>query len=63
MMIMEQLLVSEGIQKLIRGEMKDINVALIEKTAIKDGMTTILHDGLLKVLKGETTIEEINRVI
>jgi len=63
MMIMEQLLVSEGVQKLIRGEMKDINVALIEKTAIEDGMTTVLHDGLLKALRGETTIEEINRVI
>ena len=63
MMIMEQLLVSEGIQKLIRGEMKDINVAQIEQTAIKDGMMTILHDGLLKVLRGETTVEEINRVI
>lgn len=63
MMIMEQLMVSESIQKLIRGEMKDINVAQIEKAAIHDGMTTMLHDGLLKVLRGETTIEEINRVI
>ena len=63
MMIMEQLLVSEGIQKLIRGEMKDINVAEIERTAIQDGMITLLHDGLLKALRGETTIEEINRVI
>jgi type II secretory ATPase GspE/PulE/Tfp pilus assembly ATPase PilB-like protein len=26
-------------------------------------MTTMLHDGLLKALRGETTIEEINRVI
>lgn len=63
MMIMEQLLVTESIQKMIRGEMKDINVAEIERAAIHDGMTTMLHDGLLKVLRGETTIEEINRVI
>lgn len=63
MMIMEQLMVSESIQKLIRGEMKDINVAQIEKAAIRDGMTTMLHDGLLKALRGETTVEEINRVI
>lgn len=63
MMIMEQLVVSPNIQKLIRGEMKDIDVAAIEQAAIKDGMTTMLHDGLLKVLAGETTIEEINRVI
>lgn len=63
MMIMEQLRVSDSIQQLIRGEMKDINVAQIEQAAIHDGMTTMLHDGLLKVLRGETTIEEINRVI
>ena len=62
-MIMEQLMVTEGIQRLIRGDMKDINVAEIERTAIADGMTTMLHEGLLKVLNGETTLEEINRVI
>lgn len=62
-MLMEQLVVSENIQRLIRGDMKDINVAEIERAAISDGMTTMLHDGLLKALRGETTIEEINRVI
>lgn len=62
-MIMEQLVVSEGIQKLIRGDIKDIHIDEIEKAAINDGMTTLLHDGLLKALRGETTIEEINRVI
>lgn len=62
-MIMEQLVVSENIQKMIRGEMKDINVAAIERAAVADGMTTMLHDGLLKALRGETTIEEVNRVI
>ena len=33
-----------------------------EKTAQKQGMATMLQDGLLKVLRGETTLEEINRV-
>lgn len=62
-MIMEQLMVTEGIQKMIRGEMKDINVAEIERVAVADGMATMLHDGILKALAGETTIEEVNRVI
>ena len=62
-MIMEQLMVTEGIQKMIRGEMKDINVAEIERVAIADGMSTMLHDGILRALAGETTIEEVNRVI
>lgn len=62
-MIMEQLRVSGGIQKLIREDLKDIDIAEIEKVAIADGMMTMLHDGVLKALAGETTIEEINRVI
>ena len=63
MMIMEQLLVTEAIQKYIRGEVKDINVADIQSTAQREGMLTMMQDGLLRVLKGETTLEEINRVL
>lgn len=63
MMIMEQLMVTEGIQNMLRHDMKDINVTEIERTAVKDGMLTMLHDGVLKVLRGETTLDEINRVI
>lgn len=62
-MVMEQLMVTEGIARMIRGDIKDINVAEIQRVAVADGMMTMLHDGLLKVLRGETTIEEINRVI
>ncbi len=35
----------------------------IRNIAIQKGMTTMLEDGYAKVLKGETTIEEILRVI
>ncbi len=35
----------------------------IMKTAVANGMTTMLEDGIDKVLKGETTLEEILRVI
>ena len=34
----------------------------IERTAVDDGMTTMLHNGLGKVLKGETSPEEVLRV-
>ena len=61
--IMEQMLVTEAIQRFIRGEMKDIDVATIEKTAKSEGMVTMLQDGILRALRGETTLEEINRVI
>lgn len=63
MMIMEQLVVHESIQKYIRGEVKDINVADIQAAAQSEGMLTMMQDGLLKVLRGETTLEEINRVL
>jgi len=34
----------------------------IEKQAVKDGYTTMKQDGIIKVLNGETTIEEVQRV-
>lgn len=35
----------------------------IEKKAISEGMTTMFTDGMIKVLNGDTTIEEILRVM
>lgn len=62
-MIMEQLVVNDTIQKFIRGEIKDINVADIEAAAQQAGMLTMMQDAILKVLRGETTLEEINRAL
>lgn len=61
--IMEQLTVSEHIQQFIRGDVADINTDIIEKTAKSDGMLTLEQKGILAALRGETTIEEIGRVI
>lgn len=63
MMIYEQMLVDDEVQRFIRGDVHDINVKQIEETAKNQGMVTMLQDGLLKVLRGETTLEEINRVL
>ncbi len=63
MMIFEQMIIDDEVQKFIRGDVHDINVKQIEETAQKQGMVTMLQDGLLKVLRGETTLEEINRVL
>ena len=60
---MEQLVVSEDIQAYIRGDVADINTDAIEKTARAGGMLTLEQKGVLAVLKGETTLEEISRVI
>lgn len=61
--LMEQLIMSEEIARFISGEVKDVNAAAIAATAKRDGMITMLQKGVLKALAGETTLEEVNRVL
>lgn len=61
--IMEQMIVSENIQKFLRGDVADIHTDAIERQARADGMVTLLEAGVLAALRGETTLEEVNRVI
>ena len=61
--IMEQLVVSDDIQAFVRGDVTDINTKAIEKTAKDGGMLTLEQKGVLAALKGETTLEEVSRVI
>ena len=61
--IMEQMVVNEDIQAFIRGDVTDIDTEAIEATAKKHGMLTLEQKGVLAVLRGETTLEEISRVI
>lgn len=63
MVIMEQLVVSDEIQKFLRGDIADVHSEVIAKTAREQGMVTLLENGVLAALRGETTIDEINRVI
>lgn len=63
MVIMEQMVVGENIQKYLRGEIKDIHTEMIEQSAKEAGMVTLLQRGVLAALRGETTLEEVNRVI
>ena len=57
--IFEVIEVSKNIRKLIN---EKCDASTIWKEAVKEGMTTMLDDGLRKCLKGETTIEEVLRV-
>ena len=61
--LMEQMVVSEKIQGFIRGDVMDINTTAIEKAAKAGGMLTLEQKGLLLALSGETSLEEISRVI
>lgn len=61
--IMEQMLVTEEIQKYIRGEASEINTDAIERTAKQEGMLTLEQKGVLAALRGDTTLDEVSRVI
>lgn len=61
--IMEQMVVTENIQKFLRGDMNEIHPEVIEKEAKAGGMLTLTQEGVLAALRGETTLEEISRVI
>lgn len=61
--IMEQMVVDEEIQKFLRGDLADAHAETIEKTAKAQGMVTMIQSGVLRVLNGETTLEEIHRVL
>ncbi|MBB1562208.1 Flp pilus assembly complex ATPase component TadA [Candidatus Saccharibacteria bacterium] len=63
MPVMEQMVVTEEVQKFIRGDVQDIHTETIEAAAKKQGMVTLLQAGVLAALRGETTLEEVNRVI
>lgn len=61
--IMEQLVVDEEIQKFIRGDVEDVHPESIEKAAKSRGMLTLEQVGVLAALRGETTLDEVGRVI
>ncbi len=57
--VFEVLEVSEGIRSLI---MQKSSSDVIQAQAVREGMTTMLHDGIRKVLAGKTTLKEVLRV-
>jgi type IV pilus assembly protein PilB len=57
--IYEVLPVSESVQQLITG---NATSTTIQEEAVKEGMITMQTDGLIKALRGQTSIEEILRV-
>jgi type II secretory ATPase GspE/PulE/Tfp pilus assembly ATPase PilB-like protein len=61
--IMEQMVVNDSIQAFLRGDEASIHTEIIEATARKSGMVTLLECGVLAALRGETTLDEINQVI
>ena len=61
--VIEEMVVDEEIQKFLRGDVADVHAEVIQKAARAGGMVTLLENGILAALRGETTLDEINRVI
>ncbi len=56
--IYELLPVTKAIEKLMNGESGEIE---IQEFAVKQGMVTMQQDGILKVLEGVTTLDEVKK--
>lgn len=55
---------NQDIQAFLRGDIADANPENIEKAAKKSaGLITLVQAGTLAALRGETTLEEVNRAI
>jgi len=63
MAIREQLMMTPGVQQILRLPPNQVTTEMIQAKAVEDGMVTMLQDGLLKVIAGQTTLEEIYRVV
>ena len=61
--IMEQMVVNESVQKFLRGDIMEVHSEMIDQAARADGMVSLLEHGVLAALRGDTTLDEVNRVI
>ncbi len=61
--IREQLQMTPGVQQILRMPPNQITTEMLEQKAVEEGMITMLQDGVLKILRGETTLEEVYRVV
>jgi type II secretory ATPase GspE/PulE/Tfp pilus assembly ATPase PilB-like protein len=63
MAIREQFMMSDDMRTLLENHQASLTAQQIEAAAAKSGMRTMLQDGILKVCRGETTLEEVFRVV
>ncbi len=61
--IRELLTMTPNMQKLLTKPSHELTTDIIEEVAVNDGMLTMKQEGVLRVLRGETTFDEITRVL
>ena len=57
--IHELLIATEDIKRMVQ---KHATVEIMREQAMKEGMTTLLQDGILKAIKGFTDFKQVRRV-
>jgi len=63
MALREQFLMTGAIRELMESGQKSLSSLVIEEAAIKSGMLTMLQQGILQTIAGNTTIDEVYRVV
>jgi len=59
----EQLRMTPGVQQILKLPPNQVTTEMLEAKAVEEGMRTMLQDGILKVIAGLTTLEEVYRVV
>lgn len=59
----EQLAMTDELRTLLQTRTTHLSTQEIEKVAVRNGMLTMLQNGLFKIIAGETTVEEVFRVL
>jgi general secretion pathway protein E len=59
----EQLQMTSGVQAILRLPANQVSTEMLQAKAVEEGMRTMLQDGVLKVIAGLTSIEEVYRVV
>lgn len=60
--VAEQLVMNKELEDLLSSQ-EQVTADQVEAVAVKAGMVTILQDALIKVLRGYTTLEEVEQVL
>lgn len=61
--IRELLTMTPEMREMLTRSAHELSTEKLEEVAVKNGMLTMQQDGVLRVLKGDTTYEEVTRVI
>jgi type II secretory ATPase GspE/PulE/Tfp pilus assembly ATPase PilB-like protein len=61
--IREQMRMTDSVRIVLEDIKTVVTAPELEKKAVSDGMLTMLQDGMLKVVAGQTTLEELFRVV